>query len=72
MELQDKHGPQDMVDNTVSTYDDTEVSTFTIYPPSREDQLLNILNINKVNLPSEVLTLLKLAGIPPQGGLGDK
>ena len=55
----------------VSTHDDTEVSTFTTDSPSREDQLLEVLNRNKANLPSEVLALLKQAGIPPQGGLGE-
>ena len=61
-----------MEDNMVSTHDDTEVSTFTTDSPSREDQLLEVLNRNKGNLPSEVLTLLKQAGIPLKGGRGKK
>ena len=68
MRLQDKNSSQDMV----STHDDTKVYTFIIDPLSREDQLLDILNRNKSNLPCEVLTLLKLAEIPSKGGRGEK
>ena len=72
MGLKDKNGPQDMEDDMISTHDDTEVSTFTTDQPSMEDQLLDVLNKNKANFPCEVLNLLKLAGIPPQGGRGGK
>ena len=68
MGLEDKKETRYVDDNMVSTQDDPEVSLFTKDLPSREDQLLDVLNRNKANLPSEVLTLLKQAGIPPQGG----
>ena len=71
MGLQDKNSPRDMEDDMVSTQDDTEVSTFTIDLPTREDQLLEVLARNEANLPKEVLTLLKQVGIPPQGGRGE-
>ena len=72
MELQDKNSPREMDDDMVSTQDDTEVSTFTMDLPTREDQLLEVLARNEANLPKEVLTLLKQVGIPPQGGRGEK
>ena len=72
MGLQDKNSPRDMEDDMVSTQDDTEVSTFTIDLPTREEQLLEVLTRNEANLPKEVLTLLKQVGIPPQGGQGEK
>ena len=65
MGFQEKNVPQDMEDDMASNHDDTEVSTFTPDSPLREDQLLEVLNKNKANLPGEVLTLLKQAGIPP-------
>ena len=71
MRLQDKNESQYVDDDMVSTHDDTEVSSFTKDLPSRIDQLLDVLNRNKANLPSEVLNLLKQAGIPPQGGRGE-
>ena len=70
MGLQDKNETQYVDDDMVSTQDDTEVSSFTKDLPSKEDQLLDVLNRNKGNLPSDLLTLLKQAGIPPQGGRG--
>ena len=68
MGFQEKNVPQDMEDDMVSNHDDTEVSTFTPDSPSKENHLLEVLNKNKANLTGEVLTLLKQAGIPPQGG----
>ena len=56
----------------VTTQGDTEVSTFTIDLPTREDQLLEVLARNEANLPKEVLTLLKQVGTLPQGGRGGK
>ena len=70
--LQDKKVPQNMEDDMVSNHDDTEVFTFTIDPPPREDQFLEVFNRNKANLSGEVLTLLKQTGIPPQGGRWEK
>ena len=72
MGLQDKNSPRDMEGDMLSTQDDTEVSTFTVDLPTREDQLLEVLARNEANLPKEVLTLLKQVGTPPQGGRGEK
>lgn len=59
-----------MVIDMLSTHDGTEVSTFTIEQPSMEDQLLDVLNRDKVNLSGEVLSLLKLSRILPKGERG--